>query len=301
MSLDFVNEELTKLALERSLIYQEKYALIKCPYHKGGNESNPSMMINLQDIRYPVGFFYCLTCNSKGKWNDLALDLNLALINKEANVEYLNLLNPKSLNYEIKTNDQGVPWDKLKLWRGISGELIFKIGGRLAFNPKNKKNELILPVHINKKLVGSIECLLEKEEKIPSYRNSEGSWVKSSLFPYDYVLNLIKENSDLPIALVEGPRDALNLIQYGLPALAILGCTNWSSSLLPLIYNLKCKKHYIIMDSDDPGVKASSILEKDLKKVFHNCKNILLEKVKDPAELKKENVDYFLAYEKFFF
>ena len=68
------------------------------------------------------------------------------------------------------------------------------------------------------------------------YLFTKGRWVSKALYPYDYIPDNKK------ILLVEGARDALNLIQYGVYALANLGTSTWSQAKIDLLVNLKPRK-----------------------------------------------------------
>lgn len=70
------------------------------------------------------------------------------------------------------------------------------------------------------------------------------------------------------VVLVEGPFDALRLCYLGIPALSILGTSNWSFSKLSTIQGMGCKKLIICMDGDKAGRLAEAhIFEETADKI----------------------------------
>jgi hypothetical protein len=287
-----VTEELNLVAVDRKVQFHDKYAFICCPYHKAGLEANPSMIVNLNDPRFDTGFFYCFSCGEKGPWERLASSLGLAAQSEESVQEDKPTLiqSLRLSSYELATPIPGISWRVEKDWRGISGKLLKDLDAKSIFNFKTKEEELYLPADILKKRAGGIYCSLYKKPKgYNSYRNEAGAWVKDALFPFNYAKGMLSKDSFL--CVVEGPRDALNLIQHGLPAVAILGCNNWSTNILPLLYVCKPKKFVILMDGDFAGKKAAEKIYKDIDRYIPG-KTILfnLPDGKDPGELTGEEI-----------
>jgi DNA primase len=152
------------------------------------------------------------------------------------------------------------------------------------------------------KVVGHIYGLLTKRDKAlgPSYINSPGAWVKKALFPYDFVHNIFRQekNASLPLCIVEGPRDALNLLQYGVPAVAILGCSNWAKTLIPSVLACRSKAVVILMDGDQAGQDAAEVIYKDLQ-AFLPKKGLYKFRLPvnvDPANLTQTQLETLLNY-----
>lgn len=292
MLSEFVEQELQLVASDRRVQFRERYAFICCPYHKDGQEAHPSMMVNLTDSRYDAGFFYCFSCGEKGPWNLLAEALNVAQLDSQtlAGIQEKHLIKPLELLQDTIEDFPGIPWNSNSSWRGIRGDVLSALESKQVFNFKFKEAELLLKVRVLKKEVGSIFCSLQKKPKgYPSYRNTSGAWVKEALFPFDYAKRLVDKNT--PLFIVEGPRDALNLLQHGIPAVAILGCTNWCTKLLPLLYICKPSRYVIQMDGDLAGKRATEHIYKDLNKFIPGKVSVdILPDGKDPADLKEEDI-----------
>lgn len=291
-----VKDQLDLLDGDLKVLHKGEYSLIQCPYHKDGQESHPSLMVNISNPRYEEGFFYCLSCGEKGSWSKLADNLNLE-VTPSKNTTSKTLVSTLS----ISTPKLSIPsslealWDKRRVWRGINGALLRDLEATLKFNPITKEQDLILPVRIMAKVVGTITCKLEKDKegKSPSYINSPGPWIKKALFPYDQALKTIREDQEtsLPLFIVEGPRDALNLLQLGLPAVSILGGFNWDKELAIILTVFNPSYYIVMMDGDEAGEKANSLVYKDLVRCFGPSKVRVcrLPRGKDPANLDKKH------------
>jgi DNA primase len=123
-----------------------------------------------------------------------------------------------------------------------------------------------LPVLIGGELKGYTRAALKKVKDIPSYINSSGGWTKDyGLFPYDYVAALRPRY----VILVEGQRDALRLLQAGIPAIAIMGTQSWSDRKSRLIEMLGVDLAVLMMDGDDAGIQAIELIEPQIRKLVN--------------------------------
>lgn len=292
MDASFIKEQLELLDGDVKVLFKGEYALVQCPFHKQGQETHPSMMVNIDNTRYSVGFCFCMSCGEKGDWNKIAEALGMeevAVGNKSMKSFSVRSLELKPPVLK-KSNSLEASWLPNTDWRGISGKVLSELKAKSLFNSTTKEKQIVLPVTVVGEVVGNINCSLVKKpkEKGSSYTNSQGPWVKRALFPFDYSLFLANHNSnDLPVFIVEGPRDALNLIQHDIPALAILGTQNWSKESIPLLTLFKKGQYIILMDGDEAGAKAAENIYKDLINVFpkKDVRVCALPKGKDPADL----------------
>ena len=309
ISTEFVRDQLESLDRDIRVIFKSEYALVQCPFHKDGQETNPSLMVNLSNAKYEPGFHYCLSCGAKGNWLNLAEALSLegaidptqqsrSAFSPAFKIKKLTLPTPEK---PLIKRDKSISmlWTANDTWRGISGALLQKLQARLRLDAYTKDKQIDLPVKVAGQVIGHIYGLLTKRDKAlgSSYINSPGAWVKDALFPLDFVVATSQESKNyLPLCIVEGPRDALNLLQYGLPALAILGCTNWSKKNIPLLLSCKFKNLIVLMDGDEAGRAAAESIYKDLTS-FVDKKYITkyqLPASRDPADLNKDEVESLL-------
>ena len=114
---------------------------------------------------------------------------------------------------------------------------------------------------------GYIKAQIEKpkDKAIPSYINSSGSWsLKYGLFPYDFATQMMKAKELSTLVLVEGPRDALRLLKYGIPAMCIMGTQSWGAAKLRLLEFTSATRIVLMMDGDLAGRKATRMISTGL-------------------------------------
>ena len=163
---------------------------------------------------------------------------------------------------------------KNKLWREIKTNLLIDIGCKVCrvdygFNQSDKF--IYLPVKIDGEVVGYTKGRMRKEKGKPSYINLRGSWVKThGLFPFDYAISKLTDTKT--VVLVEGQRDALRLLQLGIPALCIMGTQNFSIDKARLLEIHGVNRVVIMLDGDDAGIEGT-------KKVVQIVKGVLEYKV----------------------
>lgn len=281
---DFIVNEIMRLDKKRVM---SNSVAICCPFHA---DKSPSFYINIDETnrRVPLGYGHCFSARcpkKKANWNEIAEVLGLQKIKvRESDgkqiQEYVqplsanlrnSLLSQQSLKMEDVEREFNVllslPMEDDEEWRGFSGKFLSKIGCKVAVDAYDNKC-LILPMYVEGELVGAVKATWEKpkSKKVLSYVNLKGEWIKEKgLFPYDLVDRMIRRRGLTYVVLVEGQRDALRLIKYGIPAVAILGTKNWSKQKRNLVLSLGVDKVVVMMDADAAGIEASNVIMKDLK------------------------------------
>jgi 5S rRNA maturation endonuclease (ribonuclease M5) len=192
-------------------------------------------------------------------------------------------------------------WSKLHSedeWRSFTGKFLKQFKALKALD-KYGKPVMVLPVMVGKDLVGGIKCRWQKREGQLSYINSKGRWTRESgLWPYDYVQRM----KPRCVWLVEGPRDAMRLLKYGIPALCMLGTQNWSEAKRDLVLALGVERVVSFTDGDKAGREAAYIIEDsfsdliDLRliKMWRLTKKLGLKKL-DPFECPKKHLRRYVA------
>ena len=281
---------------------------ICCPFH---SESHPSCGVYIiPNGKVPFGWFSCLGCGESGPWNKLAEKLNLqtvkqgdykvdkASVSSEERKRRKNALLGNSILVEMP---YGIPFND-KTWRTIKGETIRQVGGILSLDTFTQETSLFFPLTIRGKLYSVLKAQLHKVKGQQSYILLDSQSVKAhGIFPFDYVEAMLKTGKYTKFCLVEGPRDALRLIDRGIPALAILGTNMWSNTKKRLVLSL-CTKYevepIVMMDGDPlkkgkrPGTEAQKKIYSELAvslrvhqiKLWLYLKELGLEKL-DPATL----------------
>lgn len=304
MSLvEAIREQLQHMPSSRRGTMKQGNFWMCCPYHSNGNERTPSFKINLSNSDIPIGHGWCFSCGANKSWNDIAKDFNLKQFKSSDNYEentsgiFSNEDEENLLGVSKNKSLDSIPWPKDQEWRGISGKLINKLGGLMFYSPIVKDTQLYLPVNVMEENMGGINCVLERKKGQKGYFNTPDLKSLKSLFPYDY----ISKHNDGIVAMCEGPRDALNLIQYGIPAVSIIGTGTvkgkgrGAENKANLILALDPKLVLLMFDADEAGKLAEeAMLEKLKYKV--NVKAIHLKSGNDPANLSKKQVAKVYEY-----
>lgn len=264
-NLDIIVRELQRVPGRKK--HTATNIMICCPFH---DDRTPSCGIyTVPNGRVPIGYFSCFGCGVRGGWNKLAARLGLQ------EIEYAHKIT-HSYKKELKLMEDhqvSMPYGVIygERWRGIKGQLLKELGVVLGKDHHEKISCLYLPIRVNKRLVAVLKGRLKKKKFSPSYvvHDQIDQGIKNTgLFPYDYVKTMLSDNQYRHLILVEGSRDALRLIQCGIPALAILGTNMWSSHKQKLVTAL-CERYEVIpcvmMDSDKAGKKAQRSIVFDFK------------------------------------
>lgn len=249
---------------------------VNCPFpHPKGDDKSMNLEIT-KDGRKA----HCWVCNWSGSWNKLAKVAGLTPFGSDEPDTYSSVVLKSNVfdrlgqdlaaafeeDLEVGTLPSGIsPWPQ-PLWRGLSREFLSTVPSYLwkqevKFDTKTFYVDRILwPYVQNNRLVGWSGRRLDKSKKMKYYR-APWSHAKKVLFPYDYVRSNYSCDT---IVLVEGEVDALNLLQAGIPALAILGTGNWGQEKIDLLLALGTEKIFLLLDPDPAGMLARDEIKNDL-------------------------------------
>lgn len=283
--------------LERLLgksVRDKPRVLLPCPWH---SDKTPSLVVTIKG-KGPTGTYYCFGCGAcsktHGGWNGLAEVLHLQRIDGKG---YLDKWTGKAPAAKDFLTDEITVWGTLlENWgiekdeplkpgysfRGIEYPLLKRIQATTALDNYGKRCTL-LPVIVGGELVGGVKAINKPTpETKRKYLNAAGTWSHTmGLFP----LHVQKR---WPwVVLVEGPRDAMWLLQNGIPALAILGTKSWSSSKRDLLLSAGCEFCFIAGDGDAAGQEMNALIFDSLRG-FIPRRRIKLPKNEDPASISLE-------------
>ena len=272
------------------------WKMVRCPFH---GDTDPSLGVNLlTGGKYKLGFFNCLGCGAKGNWNVFAERAGLPAIKEWANDENGSvsstlvtaetdneLLGDAGLTFnEVKSKmgcQEAQRWPISLEWRGVKGQLVHDVGGHIIEDYHNDSIAVLFPIKIAGKVRGGVKAIFEKQDgqkgKI-GYITMRGEWVKSyGLFPYVYVKNLLRKTGYKFVILTEGPRDALRLLSYGIPALALLGARTSNKTKAMFVLSLGVTHIYAMPDGDAGG----DVTWKTIKSITDTTK-VNLKRIKIP-------------------
>ena len=283
---DIIKGEIEKISGSKKK--SEKSTMVLCPFH---NEKTPSAR-----IWHDNGNFQCFGCGKKTKWNVLAAHLNLQQVGNDAvKLEsqsvpltdlalYEGMVDTKKgknelLRFYELDSYQAATYSGLTRgkWRGYTFEFLAKVGIKLVLVEDTRRYYMYLPITIKGKTKGYIKAQFVKprNKDIPSYINSKGSWSRSSgLFPYDYAVQVMREGEHSTLVLVEGPRDALRLLRFGIPAVCIMGTHSWSKKKMQLLEFSGATRIVLMLDGDAAGKACTRLIKTGM--------NDSKEKVTDP-------------------
>ena len=257
---------------------------ITCPYHGGGNEKSPSLKITIDSGSYAPGGWICFGCSPQrhGDWNKIAVKLGLRKKGDDEDAPYAAEISTALKSKLLGDDDDNSPMQTLhdkiarepliqrsQPWRGIKGWLLNDLEARVSMLNSSglitEYTRVYLPVHVNNKWKGGIFCSWTDKSNL-KYEN-EKHVTQEILFPYDYVAKKLKElpPRERKLVLVEGPRDALNLLQNDVMALANLGGeTVWSEEKSELIMDLDVAVLVIATDPDTVGNSLANLVKRQL-------------------------------------
>ena len=261
---------------------------ICCPFH---SDDTPSLSVAMTNEKVMVGTFYCFGCRKSGNWNVLASKigaqkLNLKLIEAESEstvrrirdkdlsgmttASFLDTLGFKSHTKWPSPEKTRISF--FKEWYSIPGKLLHSLDDYLVIERSSRSDQqnqhrMFLPVKVYGEVRGGIRVIYKKSGIQRTYLNTDGDWTKAyGLFPYDFVHSMIKSKKYPFIVLVEGPRDALTLINIGIPAVAILGSQSFGEKKALIVSGTaNIDTVYVMPDSDSAGKKMVNLVARYLR------------------------------------
>lgn len=288
---DFIIDQLSRYAGQKK--HSSNRVLVICPFH---SEKTPSGSIWVGNDRF-VGNFRCFGCGKRTNWDDLAPRIGLQPFKRGKPQEEMtiDLFMEKARLALLRTERfrqeefKFFPIPPNKTWREIPTNLLIKIGGKLCqrYNESGyweKEKFLYFPVVINDEQHGFFRARMKKKEDAPSYvlAAADGSRWSSThgLWPFHYALDLARRLRASSIVLVEGQRDALRLLDYGIPAMCIFGTQSWTPEKARLLEIAGIDHVILMMDGDDAGISATQKIAPMLESTFDSVSVLKLWAVK---------------------
>jgi len=237
----------------------------------GHDRKTPSLHIRRSD-----GAFYCFGCGIHGKnWNSIKAFLDVDVLREQdlpddtvylkAKIEkrIRDALNEVNLPYGID------PWTNP--YRKVHPDTLRAVEAGRWFDSISRCFRIMFPIKMYGKLAGWTARRLDRAPdgsrlKTP-YRNAPNISSKALLYPFDFVANLLNV-TDNTVVLVEGPYDALRLVNYNIPALSILGAHNFSERNVSQISSLGVSRVIVTTDANQAGEGARIDIALELRKMF---------------------------------
>lgn len=263
------------------------YSFVRCPFH---HERTPSLRVKHRQGDPKSGSWRCYGCSEYGRWNKLAEAMSLELfhgpddqVNEDVPEFKSNVLDTylledfgdgsatlkeESLDFYSLRDTEAIKSAGIKnnAWRGYDLEFLRKrIKAKLVSKTVYSHTNwyLYLPVLVGGEEVGYIKAQINKsaDKSVPSYINASGTWsLTSGLFLFDQSIELMNALGVKTVVLVEGPRDALRLLKFGIPCMAILGTHSWSDKKSDKLEAAGVEGIISCFDGDDAGRIATKLI-----------------------------------------
>lgn len=285
--------------------------MIVCPFHI---DHDPSLGVDRFN-----GYFKCFSCGVGGGWNKLADKLGMEKLKysggswddeddaplnsieaaSDAIVRSLTKMGIKPHKQEGRGDINRPlvePWPIDRGWRGLDPGLLHGLGCVRVIDLAHNVERVGLPIRTPEgDLIGYTCRAIDPEDAEPKYTPLSGdreTWrekelpARTSLF---LVEKILEEGWDR-VVIVEGPFDAMRLWAQGVPALAILGTSNWTKEKRAVLAGLGLRAAIVMMDADRSGQDIQPVILDDLMPIMRAKGLTLPPGTKDPGMLTSSQV-----------
>lgn len=183
---------------------------------------------------------------------------------------------------KVTTNPDGTEKVSHVILKGDDGKPILDY-----WHPEER---IWMPVLDRNEPVAHVAALLGKRHWFSKkYLNSKGDWPKRYMWPLEQVMKSMHERRY--VVIVEGPADALRLIDAGIPAIANLGVSAWTNEkaeILSAHYN----RVFVCMDPDSAGAPAQRAAVESFQGMIP-ARGFRLQPKTDPAAFTPNQLENF--------
>lgn len=295
--VDTIVDTLDSYGLIRKAKITGKYYTICCPFHNEGKETHPSSGILLEDEwkggkKTPAGFFHCFACHKVATIQELvehlikvhSVDVSLAeTLRKlvEIDLEDIETIIPTALFEDFnsklaldsiqalkKLKPQYIQEEELQQYRftckymyerGLTDSIIDKydIGFQANFVPPKWKQGVPCVTFPVRDINGNVLFVARRSIEDKRF------FLPKELEKPVYGIYELPKNAKA-VAICEGVFDALTLVKYGQPAVALFG-TGTPYQIEQIKRYIQAPIYYLALDNDEAGEKGINRLRKGLK------------------------------------
>jgi DNA primase len=289
--------------------------------HKSGTDSHPSMTVSISD---GLSFVHCWSCGYKKPLVNMLLELNTELggyaalaleaqrIENARDIRPINMIKSEtnipvtdytSIISELYLN----PWSEkaIEFLNAKGVDVKTATAFKCAYAPEGTtidmpdgselrtRDDLIIFPVFSKMPDGSFKCVgaqarsVDSEKKGPKY---------FALLPFKgigffFAEQMMDLRKDQPIFIVEGPLDAMHVVQEGYRSLALMGLGLQEKKVLKL-QAANARYVILLLDPDQPAKNAAEVIKKTLTR--YGIQHIVRTPEVDPKYLSKLDLQHFL-------
>ena len=255
---------------------------MRCPYHGGGRENTGSMIVNADPRSKRFFTAHCFACKKHLKWPELAFKIGCDPIDVSTSNEDSSFYNDEAVQLFTDSDKKrllglgieadlpiGFAWPENLYWRNIQGQVVHDAGGILYIDKQFQEERLFLPLIEDGELYGGVRANVTPKDG-GNYFNTPGLQSTKHFLFYDLAERMLEEIKGTRIlSISEGPRDALNTVQLGVPSLANLGSMNsWTPQKVDIVLRLDPDLIILGMDADETGRACAEAMINDLSDFF---------------------------------
>lgn len=278
--------------------------MVKCPFHPDilGRENNSNSLI----LHRHESWFKCFGCSAGGQWPKLARKLGMEETpnssngdkSMEAVASMARMLTKMGVHEHVRDRREHFTKPLVSEWRGnwrgFTGAFLRDIGCVKVDDLRMNVGRIGLPLRTYTGALRAYTCrAVDPPNATPKYsplHADRSTWHEKELPANDLCFGgeLVLKHRWKRVVLVEGPIDAMRLWSYGIPAVAILGVSNWSNQKRDSLIALGVTHFLVLMDGDDAGQAA----QVDILNTLHGVKSfgVVLPPDKDPGNLSEKQL-----------
>lgn len=251
---------------------------------QGHDKKSASLYIQKQ-----TGAFYCHGCGVHGaNWNALRAYIDVEPLDEQDLPSRLQVMAARIKKRRRQEKfEMAIPWGTRPWtgnWRAIEEYTLRAVEASKWFDPQFHCFRIMLPVKMYGKLEGWTARRLDdpndEERGETPYKNAPNMSSRDLLYPLDVTAQMRRRT----VVMVEGPYDALRLLNYNIPTVAILGTKNYLPENKIHLLNIGVQRVIVAMDEDRGGEEARLDIAMDLRTYF-DVEHFRAPEDKDPGNM----------------